>query len=211
MAWVVPEQYVSSGEVVDPRDVMRNVNAYAREWNGMWDADNMDDDTITAAKLAVQALMAVGSNPLTTTTTVAAYSTSRWVTLSAATTTGTSYDGVLCATGCVHWSWSIGAGVVQENDLILWRLVINGRAVAHSGWYHVAREKTSCRLSGSVPTGRGSFTIDLQYTAYPALRRLISDNNNGENTTNVYAANPAYTSYQIDIDKHNILWEMRKV
>lgn len=211
MASVWPEQYIAAGDTADPRDVMRNFNTFAREWNGYWDRENVPDNTATVARLAVQALMAVGSNPVNGTTSVAVNATAGWKTLANSVTTVTTTDGVLVATGCAHWDWNIPASLPTYNDRLQWRLVINGEARAHSGWFHVAREQASCRLVGSAPVAIGTASIALQYNVYSVIRTLIDDNNNGTNVATVQSSNRDYTTYALDIDRQNVLWEMRKV
>ena len=210
MAWTYESDRFASGEVVDPRPVMRLFNRLAGEINGHLDRDNVPRGLLTKDELEVGALREDGSVNGYTPIQLFAYQGGSWTDIgtgATATPTITS-DSIIRVVGCVNYSWFVGS--LQYNSRVQFRLMINGAQVAISGWLHNAHAKSSAKLIGISPVPAGPSTITLQIRTYGAVWTHIDDIRNGITTTGAYTDNPSYAIHPMFVLAAGLTYTIRK-
>jgi len=170
MAWVFAKRHLRSGTVVDWRDVMVNVNNMAKEWNGLWDRDNMPESFVTRARIATSAFNDLGMVNVTTMQEVTAGSITGWFNVDELVVDVDAYDGSMVADAWVQFEYPYDDGVGTDGwgawDHVEMRLCIGNTVVSESGWCSMARRKTCLSLQGYSPTGSGTVRLQVQVRAY---------------------------------------------
>lgn len=214
MAWIYERQAMQEGEVMDPRDLMRNVNELGAEMSGLLDGENIPAGRATTARLATKALMMTGSNPITADFALAPGQIGTWQTIDAYTTTFTApYDGCVDVIGLVNFLWSgvplVIATATLFNDKCEFRMLVGGQVVASSGWFHCARTQATIRLVGMTYAPAGTVTITIQMRSYEALYKGVDDFRNGKPTSALALNNPTQTQYTVTAKAANTLYKHR--
>lgn len=209
MSWDFPEQYVATGDTVDPRDLAVNVNRYAGEINGHMDRDNVPAGILVRTKWPTGTFIVPGSNPsgVGTLQQLGPNETGTWTTLTGSQNNVQTDDGAIKVTGQANFYWAIG---YLNNDKVEFRLLINGQVAASSGWYTPARFRTTCRLVGVGPTTTGTTAIEMQWRAYAGPVTKIDDITNGVLVGASQLLNPPYTLTPVVLAALNVLWERRR-
>lgn len=217
MAWVYDDQYIDTDDVVDPRDLMVNVNRYAGEINGRLDRDNIPHRVLVRSKWPTGTFIVTASFPQIGPTvlgvvqplqTISAAQTGTWLTITDSVNSVTTDDGAVKVTADVNCYWP---GTVQAvNDKAEFRLLINGQVAASSGWYTAARTAFVCTLVGTAPTVSGTTNIEVQVRVYAAPFTKIDDMGNGINVPANQLLNPPYSTYDLLIYAVNVLPERRR-
>lgn len=210
MSWNFPDQYVATGDTVDPRDLAVNVNRYAGEINGHMDRDNVPAGILVRTKWPTGTFIVPGSNPSggSTLQQLGPNETGTWITLTGSQNNVQTDDGAIKVTGQANYFW---AGLAAAcNNKLEFRLLVNGLVVASSGWYLQARFRATCRLVGIAPTTTGTTTIEMQWRAYASPITKIDDIANGVFVGANQLVNPPYTSDIAALYAVNVLWERRR-
>ena len=168
MAWVYARRYLHPKVALDPRDLMDNVNEYAREWNGFWDRDNIPEEFIAKADLNKNTFNKLDTTPMTTRVTIPAGGSGGWTDLDELTTPVECVDGAMVVD--VHVNRRVecyGADLWRSSmDNVEMQLLVDGCVIAQTGWINAARLKSQIWLSGYSPVGAGTRTITVQVQTY---------------------------------------------
>lgn len=211
MAWRWIPQAIETGVVTDPRDLVRNQAEFAGEFNGHIDRDNVATSGLSVGKFEPYALVSVEWSkvigaPLQTITEGAG---GAWVNLvddAATTNLGAGLpaeidveDGelIIDAQICGGFDYSAAAAFNQKWSS---RLLVNGLAIAHTGWSHESRKRTVQSMTGSATVVRGQAVISLQIRAWSDLYFHLSAYSNGTALSNPeFITNHEYTIADLDI------------
>lgn len=213
MAWTYEADRFDTGEVVDPRPVMRLFNRLAGEMNGHWDRDNTPRGLLTKDKLAVKALVEAGYYvDGSAVVNLPAGQTGGWVSVSTATRTLTcDSDGYLRVSASLPFYWgNVLAANTKYNEKAQFRLMINGLQVAVSGWHHWANYYDAVRLVGGAPVTAGSAVVTPQVRIYASPFSGTTDITNGSVTTALATANNSTTYHEITVSTGVITHTFRK-
>lgn len=212
MAWQHQTQAVETGVVTDPRDFILNVDTYAREMNGFLDRDNFAAAAVTSAKIGVQELVAVTSNPYGTYGTVVVQtigtSAGQWIEVSSAQTLVTVDDGELIVDADVNVET---VPTLQNNEKWRTKLTIDGVDVAFTDWVQIMRGLTCVSLTGSAPVVTGTSTVQVFIQYYADAWRYLTDLANGTNVAgNTFDSNPMTTLGSVSVWTGNVVPVNRK-
>lgn len=209
MSWNFPDQYVATGDTVDPRDLAVNVNRYAGEINGHMDRDNVPAGILVRTKWPTGTFIVPGSNPSgATLQQLGPNETGTWITITDSQNSVQTDDGALKVTGQVNFFWVLLTTV--NNDKLEFRLLINGQVAASSGWYTQGRPRGVCRLVGTGPTTTGTTAVEMQWRIYAAPITKIDDITNGVTVAASQLLNPSYAVNSVIAQAVNVLWERRR-
>lgn len=212
MAWTYEMDRFDSGDVADPRPVMRVFNGLAGEMNGHWDRDNVPSQILTKDKLAAKAIIAVGNTTNDTpVTTLPPGQSGGWSTVDIATTTITcDYDGALRVSASLNHYVTLDPTLIRYNDKYQFRMMINGQQVAISGWYASAHTRTSCRLVGLSSVSSGSTVVTIQARAWAAPFVYLSNITNGIGLSAAYSSNRSSTTHDLYVVRCSVSYTFRK-
>lgn len=212
MAWRWEEDRFDSGDVADPRPVMRLFNGMAGELNGHLDRDNIPTGLLTKAKLDVKALVEAGSQvDSSAATSFPAAQTGSWVTITTATRSITCpSDGFLRVSASIAFYWTVDPAYNFYNDKAQLRLMINGQQRAITGWYHWAHSYDSCRMVGCAPVMAGTSSVIVQARVWAAPSAGTTDLSNGVTTSANVLLNPGSTYHPFGALNASITHTLRK-
>ena len=218
MSWRFHTQAIEAGVVTDVRDFMLNVDAYAREMAGFLDRDNFQAGAVTSAKIGVQELVAVGSNPY-----------GQWGTAVVQTITGGAGQRTEVALAQTSVTVDDGEIIVDADVTIVgnpavpafpypdgfgekWRaiLVIDGSDAAFTDWTSIMRTLTNVSLTASAPVVTGTCIIQLYIQYYIDATYNLSWIANGTNPSQTFASNPMTTTGTLGVWTGNVVWVNRK-
>lgn len=212
MSWRFHTQAIEAGVVTDVRDFMLNVDAYAREMAGFLDRDNFQTGAVTSAKIGVQELVSITSNPYGTYGTVVvqtiASGAGAWVEVTSAQTVVTVDDGELIVDADVNIET---VPTIQNNEKWRTKMVIDGVDVAFTDWVQIMRGLTCVSLTGSLPVTAGSSVIQVYVQFYADPWRYLTDLANGTNVAgNTFQSNPLTPLGSIAVWTGNVIPVNRK-
>lgn len=169
MAWVYPKRYIRPGTATDFRDVMQNVNEYAREWNGLFDRDNCP--LLGRDNLATRTFNECDINDWDGAHTLAIGESGGWFELPDMVTEVECDDGALVVDTQCQVVTEIQNHVEPliprtGTDFVEMQLLVDGYAVAETGWVSTSRRKLVLWLCGSTPVGAGTRRISVNVRAY---------------------------------------------
>lgn len=212
MAWRYLARAVETGVVIDPRDFVMNQTEFAAEFNGLLDRDNIATAGLVAADFEAATFVearydnALGA-PLQT---IDAGAGGSWVEITDVTTSFTVDDGELIVDADINVEWP--ATAVPTNNKWEARLLINGNAVAHTGWGHQVRLKGAQALTGSCSVSAGTATVAINVRAWadPWTELDAYDSGNMADVEAAFMLNPMYTTFDLDILAANLAIIHRK-
>lgn len=217
MAWRYDEQVVETGVVVDPRDLMLNVDGYAREMNGFLDRDNVGVGQVTSAKIANLSLLFAGSNPQGDGYLGGAViqslgaSCGQWVEITSLQKSLGVNDGEVIVDADVNVETAPGILLTAPyNNKWRAKLVVDGVPIAHTDWVHEVRRMTTVSMTGSLPVITGTAIAQVFIQNYAEPWTLITAITHGRGQKDTYRANPLITSIALDVWTGNIVMVNRR-
>lgn len=172
------------GEVIEPTRVNENARAFANEFNGNLDRENLREDSITSDKIVDQSCNLVGNRMMVARSVQEIFGstlTSQTRQMSFRTMMSEDFqikhDALLICSYSFRFSWkdsdnssgsystSNGGSVALSNTdrhSATFTLRINGIEVSRSAVHSYLRKDDSVFLSGAHPVSAGTVTIDCQ-------------------------------------------------
>lgn len=213
MAWVYPEEHFDDRDAIDWRDLMVNVNRLATEWNGLWDQDNLPEGIATRGRIEKNAFNECDIVTFNLPQVLAAGQTGGWTTVSDLTTQVTCYDGDIVIDTAIQGDWSPGSSTGEiGSDNWEMRILVDGVAIAETGWQAGARKESALALVGCSPVQAGVATLTVEVRSYRFFQHnaLIIENGFWGTTITQRQQTLVESSVDLTLQRGTLVWRHKK-
>jgi len=165
MAFRYRERTAEDGDVLDPKDWNLNMAAFAEEFNGRMDRDNLPASAVTVDHIVYGACGSAANDVLAAPVALS-NDTVTWQTVQEDTIT-VETDALVEAEWGGYWEWAASGGT----DAIGYRLLVNGIEVARAPLLSpgtTATGKSSVHIFGDIGLPPATHTVTLQARLFDA-------------------------------------------
>jgi hypothetical protein len=210
MAWRYQEDYIRAGGSIDPREITRTFTAFASEFNGFLDGDNITPvNALTQGKIAVSTFNTLGIKRITNTVNLTSADANQWVQLSELK------DDVTCVDGFMQ----VDAWVQCETQGVL--VPTTGAEfteiqllIAKTGWISNIRTLRCHHLTAACAVGAGTVTVAMRIKVYrrnPALLEYVSQGQlSSMSAVQLATYQQAFPNNNINVTSGALIWRHGK-